>query len=124
MSARLFYEQVGGREWFADLVDRFYQGVAGDPVLRPMYPDDLTASRNHLVAFLVQVCEGPAEYAQTRGHPRLRQRHAPFAIGAAARDAWLRHMAAAVREGGLAPGAEADLLRYFTGIADRMMNRS
>ena len=124
MSARSFYEQVGGREWFVDLVDRFYQGVAGDALLRPMYPEDLAASRDHLVAFLVQVCEGPAEYAQTRGHPRLRQRHAPFAIDAAARDAWLRHMEAAVRGGGLASGAEADLLRYFSGMADRMMNRT
>ena len=118
-----FYDQVGGRTWFEDLVTRFYDGVVSDPVLRPLYPEDLVEARQHLTAFLVQVCEGPTEYAHTRGHPMLRRRHAPFAIGPIERDAWCRHMSAAVRSGGLAPVAEADLIAYFEKMATHLVNR-
>ena len=124
MDASTFYEQVGGRAWFEGLVARFYEGVAGDPVLRHLYPADLDEAREHLTAFLVQVCEGPAEYERTRGHPMLRRRHAPFAIGQAERDAWCRHMSAAVRSAGLSPVAEADLLAYFERMATHLVNRA
>lgn len=86
------YERVGGAPFFVDLVGRFYVGVAGDPLLRPLYPDDLTESRDHLALFLMQYWGGPATYYEQRGHPRLRMRHAPFVIGNPERDAWLRHM--------------------------------
>ena len=75
------YELVGGRGWFEDLVDRFYDGVADDPVLRPLYPEaDLSGARQRLCGFLVQYWGGPDDYSRARGHPRLRLRHQPYPI--------------------------------------------
>src|SRR5688572_12433310 len=90
------FDAVGGLETFRRLADPFSQGVETDPILRPMYPDDLTESREHLALFLAQYFGGPTTYSEQRGHPRLRMRHLTFQIDAAARDAWLRHMRAAV----------------------------
>ena len=118
------YERVGGRLWFAALVDRFYDAVAEDPVLRPLYPEDLTAPRAHLAAFLVQYWGGPGDYSLERGHPRLRMRHVPFAIGMPERDAWLRHMSEAVRAGGLDPEDEAEMIGYFDTSATFLVNRA
>jgi hemoglobin len=116
------YELVGGSPWFVSLVDRFYDGVAGDDVLRRLYPEDLTDSRAHMVGFLVQYWGGPGTYSEQRGHPRLRMRHGPFVIGPAERDAWVGHMAAAVRAGGLPPEVEAQVLAYFEGAATHLVN--
>lgn len=90
------FGRVGGDAFFFDLVDRFYLGVAGDPLLRPLYPDDLADSSRHLALFLAQYWGGPSTYSDERGHPRLRMRHAPFVIGVPERDAWLRHMLSAL----------------------------
>lgn len=117
------YALVGGAAWFVDLVDRFYDGVASDLLLRPMYPEDLSASRAHMAGFLVQYWGGPATYSEARGHPRLRMRHAPFVIGPDERDAWLRHMNAAVVAGGLPADAEQAVLDYFASAATHMINR-
>ena len=92
------FDRVGGEEFFVDLVDRFYLGVAGDPLLRPLYPDDLSESSRHLALFLMQYWGGPGTYSDERGHPRLRMRHAPFVIGPPEREAWLRHMLGALLE--------------------------
>ncbi len=116
------YERAGGVAFFEDLVDRFYAGVAEDPVLRPLYPDDLEAPKEHLRLFLVQYWGGPRTYGDERGHPRLRMRHAPFVIGLAERDAWLAHMEAAVRAGGLAPDDEIEMLAYFRMAATQLIN--
>ena len=116
------YDLVGGDGWFVALVDRFYDGVEHDPVLRPLYPDDLTESRAHMAGFLVQYWGGPGTYSEQRGHPRLRMRHAPFAIGPAEREAWFAHMATAVRGGGLPPEAEAQVLAYFEHAATHLVN--
>ncbi|MCU1363427.1 MAG: globin [Acidimicrobiaceae bacterium] len=86
------FEQVGGDAFFVQLVDAFYEVVAKDETLRPMYPDDLAESRRHLTLFLIQYWGGPATYQEERGHPRLRMRHAPFRITKSARDAWLSAM--------------------------------
>ncbi len=115
------YERVGA-EWFVRLVERFYDGVETDPVLRPLYPDDLTASRRHLTLFLAQYFGGPADYNAVRGHPRLRMRHAPFTIGPAERDTWLKLMSAAVRAGGLGREDEAEMLSYFVAAAATLVN--
>jgi hemoglobin len=117
------YDLVGGATWFEALVDRFYTGVETDPVLRPLYPEDLTAAREHLAGFLIQYWGGPATYSEQRGHPRLRMRHVPFAIGTAERDAWYGHMAAAVRAGGLDPEDELEVLGYFEMAANHLVNR-
>jgi len=91
------YEAVGGEPVFRQLVDRFYDGVALDPILRPLYPDeDLSGARDRLTLFLMQYWGGPTTYSDTRGHPRLRRRHARWVIGERERDAWLGHMRTAV----------------------------
>ena len=117
------FERVGGEPWFAALTERFYAAVATDPVLRPLYPDDLGPSREHLCGFLIQYWGGPADYSRDRGHPRLRMRHVPFAIGQAERGAWFTHMADAVRAGGLEPADEAEMLEYFAMASTHLVNR-
>jgi hemoglobin len=119
-----FYEAVGGTPTFERLVARFYEGVAADPVLRPLYPEpDLAGAQERLRLFLIQYWGGPTTYSDTRGHPRLRMRHAPFAIGPAERDAWLHHMTEAVESLELPPDLEAPLMTYLQGAAEAMMNR-
>ena len=118
------YELVGGEAWFAALVDRFYAGIEQDPVLRPLYPDDLTESIHHTAGFLAQFWGGgTAEYSDERGHPRLRMRHAPFAIGQVERDHWLAHMSQAVRESTAPPDVQARMLEYFEMASTHMINR-
>ncbi|GGV30546.1 globin [Actinomadura cremea] len=118
-----FYEAVGGEETFRRLVHRFYQGVAEDPELRAMYPEeDLGPAEERLRLFLIQYWGGPNTYSERRGHPRLRMRHVPFVIGLAERDAWLRHMRVAVDELELPPELEKMLWDYFAMAANSMMN--
>jgi hemoglobin len=117
------YERVGGEAWFAGLVARFYDQVAVDPRLRPLYPEDLTDSIAHLQGFLVQYWGGPTTYSDERGHPRLRMRHARFAIGVEERNAWYEAMAGAVAAGNLAPEDEAAFLAYFDMAATSLINQ-
>ena len=117
------FHRVGGAPWFDDLTTRFYDAVALDPILRPLYPDDLVAAREHLRDFLIQYWGGPTHYSDARGHPRLRMRHVPFAIGIAERDAWFSHMAAAVTAGGLSHDDEAAMLGYFANAATHLINQ-
>ena len=121
------FEIVGGQQFFDHLVDRFYARVEGDPVLRPIYPDDLGPGKRALALFLGQYWGGPPRYSEEKGHPRLRMRHAPFAIDGAARAAWLAAMLAALDEalddlGG--PDVARDHMReYFTMASTAMINR-
>jgi len=118
-----FYEQIGGHETFVRLVDAFYDGVASDPVLRPMYPDaDLAPAKERLRLFLEQYWGGPTTYSDQRGHPRLRMRHAPFPVNTDARDRWLTHMRAAVDQLHVAPILEATLWDYLERAAHSMLN--
>ena len=123
-SARSFYEEVGGAPVFRALVSRFYAGVRTDPVLAPLYPqDDWDGAETRLRTFLEQYWGGPTTYSQERGHPRLRMRHAPFAIGTAERDAWLSHMRTAVDSLELSPEHDAALWGYLEMAAMSMQNR-
>jgi len=117
------YDRVGGEAWFVALVDRFYDLVEGDPVLRPLYPEDLTGPRDHLAGFLAQRWGGPPKYSEARGHPRLRLRHAPFAIGPAERNAWLRHMSSALAAGQLDDQDRAELEAFFDSTSTMLINR-
>jgi len=121
--AESLYDRVGGEPFFVDLVDRFYDGVESDPVLRSLYPSDLTPSRRHLALFLAQYWGGPPTYNQERGHPRLRMRHVPFAIGAAERDAWLALMLASVAASPASDEDKAALRVYFESAAASLINR-
>lgn len=118
-----FYEAVGGHETFVRLVDAFYEGVAEDRILRPMYPEqDLAGARHRLTMFLEQYWGGPKAYSQERGHPRLRMRHGQFPVSPAARDAWLEHMHAAVVSLELPPLQEQTLWDYLERAAHAMVN--
>lgn len=118
-----FFEQIGGHDTFRRLVDTFYRGVADDPVLRPMYPEeDLGPAAERLTLFLEQYWGGPSTYSEQRGHPRLRLRHQPFQVNPDARDRWLAHMRVAVDELGLPPLAEETLWSYLERAAFAMVN--
>ncbi len=119
-----FFAAIGGEQTFRRLVARFYEGVAEDPVLRPLYPEeDLTAAEERLRLFLMQYWGGPRTYGETRGHPRLRMRHADFHIGPVERDAWLRHMHDAVQSLQLDPAHEATLWAYLESAAFSLVNQ-
>lgn len=119
------YAAAGGLPFFVALVDHFYAGVASDPGLLAIYPepDDLAGARRHLSLFLAQYWGGPRTYDAERGHPRLRMRHALFAIGPAERDAWLRHMRAAIKTLDPPPAVGARLEAYFETVSEGMRNR-
>lgn len=122
-SEETFFEQVGGEPTFRRLVHRFYQGVAEDELLRPMYPEeDLGPAEERFTLFLMQYWGGPRTYSEQRGHPRLRMRHVPFKVDRAAHDAWLKHMRVAVDELGLPAEAEQQLWDYLTYAAASMVN--
>jgi hemoglobin len=116
------YERIG-EEPFRRIVHAFYQGVAEDPELRALYPEeDLGPAEERLVLFLIQYWGGPKTYSETRGHPRLRMRHAGFHIDLAARDRWLRHMRTAVDEAGLSEVDRQELWAYLENAANFMVN--
>lgn len=118
-----FYDRVGGEQTFRALVDRFYQGVANDPPLRALYPEeDLGPASDRLRLFLEQYWGGPRTYQDTRGHPRLRIRHAPYRVTPTQRDRWLRHMLAAVDSLDLPAAEDAELREYLVRAAEFMVN--
>ena len=117
------YAQVG-EDGFARLVGAFYAQVPGDDVLGPMYPAaDLAGAEQRLRDFLVGRFGGPQRYVESRGHPRLRQRHAPFAIDQVARNRWIALMTKALDETRLPAESDAVLRRFFDDTATFMMNR-
>ena len=118
-----FYEEIGGYETFRRIVARFYEGVAGDDVLRPLYPEeDLGPAEERFRLFLVQYWGGPTTYSEIRGHPRLRMRHAPYAVTPVAKDHWLTHFRAALDEVALPPEQDAQFWDYITHAAQFMVN--
>jgi hemoglobin len=116
------FDRVGGQQFFDQLVERFYAAVEQDPILRPLYPEDLAEPKEYLALFLGQYWGGPATYSDRRGHPRLRLRHAPFAIGLAERNAWLRHMESAVKASGVDREIQDELLAYFEMASRTLIN--
>lgn len=118
-----FYDEIGGMETFHRIVERFYAGVATDPVLRPMYPDeDLSGAQERFTLFLAQYWGGPTTYSDTRGHPRLRMRHAPFAVTPDAKEHWLLHFRVALDEVALTPDQDEKFWDYVTHAAQFMVN--
>ena len=120
---RSFYDAVGGEQTFTRLVHRFYQEVAADPVLRPVYPaKDLGPAEEHLRLFLIQYWGGPTTYNELRGHPRLRMRHVRFHIGELERDLWLKHMRVALDELELPEAIDAQFWNYLVMAAHSLVN--
>ena len=123
MTGEGFYDQVGGHETFRRLVHEFYAGVAGDPELRALYPeDDLGPAETRFRMFLEQYWGGPATYFEERGHPRLRMRHQPFKVTPTQRDRWLTHIMAAVDTIDLPPANDLILRDYLNKAAQSMVN--
>ncbi len=118
------FEEVGGSQFFDRLVDRFYEGVATDDVLLPLYPEqsDLSGAKERLTLFLQQYWGGPTTYSDERGHPRLRQRHFPFVIGERERDRWMVHMMAAVDELSPNDSVHQQLMEYMAMASTAMIN--
>ena len=120
---RSFYDEVGGHATFAAIVARFYEQVRDDEILLPLYPeDDMDGAEERLRLFLEQYWGGPTTYSDERGHPRLRMRHAPYAVTPLARDRWLAHMRTALLSLNLAPLHEATLWDYLERAAHAMVN--
>ncbi len=118
-----FYEEIGGFETFRRIVAKFYEGVAADPVLRPLYPEeDLGPAEERFLLFLVQYWGGPTTYSQERGHPRLRMRHAPFTVNREAAEHWLTHFRAGLDEADLTPEQDEKFWGYVTYAAQFMLN--
>ena len=123
MSETNIYEAIGGHQTFENLVSHFYALVAIDPILRPLYPESvLHGAANRLMMFLEQYWGGPKTYQETRGHPRLRMRHAGFHIGPAEHDAWLRCMKSAVDDIQTTPELKAQLWEYMEFAAASLVN--
>jgi hemoglobin len=121
--AQTFYDAVGGAETFRKLIAAFYRRVPDDPILGAMYPaGDLAGAEERLRMFLEQYWGGPRTYSDLRGHPRLRMRHAPFAVTPAARDRWLGLMRAALDEVGMDPDRDQEIWTYLVMAAHSMVN--
>jgi len=116
------FEVVGGQPFFDTLVERFYARVVADPMLRALYPDDLAPGMRALALFLGQYWGGPPDYSAEKGHPRLRMRHAPFAIGGTERDAWLKAMLEALEEVDAPETARRMMREYFEMASTAMIN--
>ncbi len=116
------FERVGGMPFFAELTRRFYEQVALDPVLRPLYPADLGPAEDRLRLFLAQYWGGPTTYSELRGHPRLRMRHAPYLIASAEQRAWLSAMVGALDGMAVADDDRAELVAYFEMAATHLRN--
>ena len=122
------WDQLGGTDGgapdaFAELVDRFYDGIENDPIIRPMYPDeDMPGARERLALFLIQYFGGPAIYSEQHGHPRLRMRHSPFIVNADARDRWVSHMSASLAQLEIPPALRDQLWSYLVSAADSLIN--
>ena len=121
--AQSYYDAIGGYETIAGIVHRFYEGVATDEVLRPLYPEeDLAGAEERFTLFLVQYWGGPTTYSERRGHPRLRMRHAPFAVTPRAKEHWLLHFRAGLDSAELPPDLDAQFWDYVTHAAQFMVN--
>ena len=119
---RSIYELVGGEATFLHIVDLFYAKVEQDKGLRPMFPESLDEGKRWQFLFLSQLFGGPQRYAEERGHPRLRMRHAPFPIDQKAKDAWLSHMLSALDEANIQQPMLDTMRAYFERAATHMIN--
>jgi hemoglobin len=118
------YQEVGGSDFFVELVNKFYEGVINDEVVISLYPDrnDLVGAKERLSLFLIQYWGGPTTYSDERGHPRLRQRHFPFAIGERERDDWLMHMQGAIDAMPTSDSVRTRLSEYMSNAAQHLVN--
>jgi hemoglobin len=113
-----------GEDGFRRLIAAFYKQVPGDEILGAMYPPgDLAGAEQRLRDFLIGRFGGPQRYVEQRGHPRLRMRHMPFAVNAAARERWLQLMTNALNDVRLPPDVDRFLREFFDGVSAMLVNR-
>ena len=118
-----FYDEIGGSATIRKIVAKFYEGVANDPLLRPMYPEEeLGPAEERLATFIEQYWGGPTTYSDTRGHPRLRMRHAPYPVSPGGAQRWLELFRVALDEAELTPEQDAQFWDYLTHAARFMIN--
>jgi hemoglobin len=120
------YEAIGGIDKVDELVDRFYDLMALEPIfsdLRAMHAQDLSTSREKLKFFLTGWMGGPDIYSPKYGHPMLRARHLPFKIGLKERNQWLACMYKAMEDCGIEGSAAKQLEESFFNTADWMRNQ-
>lgn len=116
------YKVIKTDEPYCRLVEAFYAGVETDELLRPLYPQDLKESKEHLALFLIQRTGGHQTYSIQRGHPRMRARHMPFKIGIFERNAWLHHMKNALDSTPEFASCKDSLYQFFEGFATFLIN--
>lgn len=125
MSDATFYDEIGGMETIRVIVKRFYQGIATDDLLRPMYEEEYLAdgsAEERLTLFLAQYWGGPGTYSELRGHPRLRMRHVPYEITEEAADRWLGHFRDGLDAAALPPELDAEFWAYVNHAARFLVN--
>ena len=122
LSLDVMYSAVGEAPFYK-LVEEFYKGVEKDPLLRPLYPEDLAPGKENLTLYLIYRTGGPTTYTDRRGHPRMRARHMPFKIGQAERDAWMKNMLAALDAVPELAEYREILTQFFDGLATFMINQ-
>lgn len=121
------YDRIGGDTTIGQLVERFYDLMFSEPgvdAVRDMHDPDTRLIRAKFFDFLSGWLGGPARYVEKYGHPRLRARHLPFAIGVAERDQWLHCMNRALEQTPMDPALRAHLKQSFADTADFLRNRS
>lgn len=116
------YIRIGGDQKIQELVDAFYDRVAQDPHLQPIFPDDLTETKRKQLMFLTQYLGGPPIYSQERGHPRLRARHMAFPITPTRANAWLQCMSEAMQEVQIGGDAGKEMFQRLVMTARHMVN--
>ena len=119
------YDLIGGEETFANIVEYFYETVADDELLRPLYPEKLDMAKTKLKLFLIKKFGGPDDYTPLRGHPRMRRRHMKFDIGIPQRNRWVEIMGSALEKAGIdhQHPARATLQEYFEWMATHLINQ-
>ena len=116
------YEWIGGAATIRRLVEAFYPKVQANPVIGPLFPEDITPVKEKQYLFLTQFFGGPPLYTQQHGHPMMRARHLPFPITREKADEWLGCMKEALAEIGLEPEKQAVVLERLKGPAYHFVN--
>jgi hemoglobin len=121
--AETIHARLGGDDPFWRIARAFYARVDRDPRIRAMFPDNLDEPIRNQAEFLIQYFGGPQAYSQRKGHPRLRMRHAPYAIDLDARNAWMEHMLGALEDATIPEPERALMREYFEKASLFLINR-
>lgn len=116
------YDAIGGATAIRDVVEKFYPKVQKDPLLSPIFPEDIRPVMEKQYMFLSQFFGGPSLYSDAHGHPMMRARHMPFPVTPARAEAWLACMASALSETDIPSELQAIMLERLSGPAHHFIN--